>query len=154
MLLDYTAEWTYLVTVENGYFEVIVKNLYIMQKSLNRVWVFFKVFLWLFVQMWIVKILLVVFLARCGRVYPGPMWIILAADAEGFVPLNFKHQEELTIRSAKRKFPSKAVSRSNDLPLETQQSTNVEQWFCASEPFQCKPSQLHYGASCWKDNAS
>lgn len=63
----------------------------------------------------------------CGRIYVGPMWIILVADADGFVPLTFKHQEELTIRSAKRKFPFKPVGRSNDLPLETQHSTNIEQ---------------------------
>ncbi|XP_053470081.1 WD repeat and coiled-coil-containing protein [Ictalurus furcatus] len=56
----------------------------------------------------------------------GPMWIILVADADGFVPLTFKHQEELTIRSAKRKLPFKLVSGSNDLPLQNHQSTNVE----------------------------
>ncbi|KAF4070780.1 hypothetical protein AMELA_G00277450 [Ameiurus melas] len=57
----------------------------------------------------------------------GPTWIILVADADGFVPLTFKHQEELTIRSAKRKLPFKLISGSNDLPLQNQQSTNVEQ---------------------------
>lgn len=62
----------------------------------------------------------------CGCIYPGPMWIVLVADADGFVPLTFKHQEELTIRSAKRKLPFKLVSGSNDLPLQNQQSTNVE----------------------------
>ncbi|XP_026800169.3 WD repeat and coiled-coil-containing protein [Pangasianodon hypophthalmus] len=51
----------------------------------------------------------------------GPMWIILVADADGFVPLTFKHQEELTIRSAKRKLPFKSANGSNDLPLENQQ---------------------------------
>ncbi|MCI4389445.1 hypothetical protein PGIGA_G00098200 [Pangasianodon gigas] len=51
----------------------------------------------------------------------GPMWIILVADADGFVPLTFKHQEELTIRSAKRKLPFKSANGSIDLPLENQQ---------------------------------
>ncbi|XP_060722493.1 WD repeat and coiled-coil-containing protein isoform X1 [Tachysurus vachellii] len=57
----------------------------------------------------------------------GPLWIVLVADADGFVPLTFKHQEELTIRSAKRKFSFKSASTSgsNDQPLE--KSANIEQ---------------------------
>ncbi|KAJ8009532.1 hypothetical protein DPEC_G00089850 [Dallia pectoralis] len=37
----------------------------------------------------------------------GPLWIVLVADAEGFVPLTFKHKEELTLRNCKRKSPIK-----------------------------------------------
>nr|XP_057912308.1 WD repeat and coiled-coil-containing protein [Doryrhamphus excisus] len=33
----------------------------------------------------------------------GPLWIVLVADADGFVPLTFKPKEELTIRNGKRK---------------------------------------------------
>ncbi|XP_028460996.1 WD repeat and coiled-coil-containing protein [Perca flavescens] len=33
----------------------------------------------------------------------GPLWIVLVADADGFVPLTFKTQEELTVRNGKRK---------------------------------------------------
>ncbi|XP_053345462.1 WD repeat and coiled-coil-containing protein [Clarias gariepinus] len=57
----------------------------------------------------------------------GLMWITLVADADGFVPLTFKHQEELMIRSAKRKFPFKPFGTSNSLPLENQHLTNIEQ---------------------------
>ncbi|KAJ8378808.1 hypothetical protein AAFF_G00236250 [Aldrovandia affinis] len=35
----------------------------------------------------------------------GPQWIVLVADAEGFVPLTFKPREELTVRSGKRNSP-------------------------------------------------
>lgn len=34
---------------------------------------------------------------------PGPLWIVLVADADGFVPLSFKPKEELTVRNGKRK---------------------------------------------------
>ncbi|XP_041952183.1 WD repeat and coiled-coil-containing protein [Alosa sapidissima] len=37
----------------------------------------------------------------------GPLWIVLVADAEGFVPLTFKPGEHLTIRNGKRNFPLK-----------------------------------------------
>ncbi|XP_034017921.1 WD repeat and coiled-coil-containing protein [Thalassophryne amazonica] len=33
----------------------------------------------------------------------GPLWIVLVADADGFVPLTFKPKEELTVRNGKRK---------------------------------------------------
>ncbi|XP_031143888.1 WD repeat and coiled-coil-containing protein isoform X1 [Sander lucioperca] len=33
----------------------------------------------------------------------GPLWIVLVADADGFVPLTFKSQAELTVRNGKRK---------------------------------------------------
>ncbi|XP_077443169.1 WD repeat and coiled-coil-containing protein [Stigmatopora argus] len=33
----------------------------------------------------------------------GPLWIVLVADADGFVPLTFKSRDELTIRNGKRK---------------------------------------------------
>ncbi|KAG7316586.1 hypothetical protein KOW79_020127 [Hemibagrus wyckioides] len=55
----------------------------------------------------------------------GPLWIVLVADADGFVPLTFKHQEELTVRSAKRKCLFKSASGSNEQPLE--KSANIEQ---------------------------
>ncbi|KAI1897751.1 hypothetical protein AGOR_G00086500 [Albula goreensis] len=35
----------------------------------------------------------------------GQMWIVLVADAEGFVPLTFKHKDELTVRNGKQKLP-------------------------------------------------
>ncbi|XP_054474493.1 WD repeat and coiled-coil-containing protein isoform X2 [Anoplopoma fimbria] len=33
----------------------------------------------------------------------GPLWVVLVADADGFVPLTFKPKEELTVRNGKRK---------------------------------------------------
>ncbi|XP_069014688.1 WD repeat and coiled-coil-containing protein [Embiotoca jacksoni] len=33
----------------------------------------------------------------------GPLWIVLVADEDGFVPLTFKPKEELTVRNGKRK---------------------------------------------------
>ncbi|XP_077366744.1 WD repeat and coiled-coil-containing protein [Festucalex cinctus] len=33
----------------------------------------------------------------------GPLWIVLVADADGFVPLTFKPKDELTVRNGKRK---------------------------------------------------
>nr|XP_015803660.2 WD repeat and coiled-coil-containing protein [Nothobranchius furzeri] len=33
----------------------------------------------------------------------GPLWIVLVADADGFVPLTFKPKGELTVRNGKRK---------------------------------------------------
>ncbi|XP_061610682.1 WD repeat and coiled-coil-containing protein isoform X2 [Phyllopteryx taeniolatus] len=33
----------------------------------------------------------------------GPLWIVLVADADGFVPLMFKPKDELTVRNGKRK---------------------------------------------------
>ncbi|XP_049612357.1 WD repeat and coiled-coil-containing protein [Syngnathus scovelli] len=33
----------------------------------------------------------------------GPLWIVLVADSEGFVPLTFKPKDELTVRNGKRK---------------------------------------------------
>ncbi|XP_068198405.1 WD repeat and coiled-coil-containing protein [Antennarius striatus] len=33
----------------------------------------------------------------------GPLWIVLVADADGFVPLTFKSKEELTVRNGRRK---------------------------------------------------
>uniref|UniRef100_H3CWC6 WD repeat and coiled-coil-containing protein n=1 Tax=Tetraodon nigroviridis TaxID=99883 RepID=H3CWC6_TETNG len=35
----------------------------------------------------------------------GPLWIVLVADADGFVPLTFKPKEEFTVRNGKRKTP-------------------------------------------------
>ncbi|XP_034383938.1 WD repeat and coiled-coil-containing protein isoform X2 [Cyclopterus lumpus] len=33
----------------------------------------------------------------------GPLWVVLVADGDGFVPLTFKPKEELTVRNGKRK---------------------------------------------------
>lgn len=33
----------------------------------------------------------------------GPLWIVLVADPDGFVPLTFKSKDELTVRNGKRK---------------------------------------------------
>lgn len=33
----------------------------------------------------------------------GPLWIVLVADGDGFVPLTFKPKDELTVRNGKRK---------------------------------------------------
>ncbi|XP_036941669.1 WD repeat and coiled-coil-containing protein [Acanthopagrus latus] len=33
----------------------------------------------------------------------GPLWVVLVADPDGFVPLTFKPKEELTVRNGKRK---------------------------------------------------
>lgn len=38
-------------------------------------------------------------------IFPGPLWIVLVGDADGFVPLTFKPKEELTVRNGKRKTP-------------------------------------------------
>ncbi|KAA0708305.1 WD repeat and coiled-coil-containing protein [Triplophysa tibetana] len=56
----------------------------------------------------------------------GPMWLVLVADAEGFVPLMFKHKDELTIRSAKRKSPVRPPSGADELPSESPQSPSAE----------------------------
>lgn len=58
----------------------------------------------------------------------GPMWLVLVADADGFVPLMFKHKDELTIRSAKRKSPVRPPSGADELPNESPQSPNAEKW--------------------------
>lgn len=42
---------------------------------------------------------------RVFSILPGPLWIVLVADADGFVPLTFKPKEELTVRNGKRKSP-------------------------------------------------
>lgn len=56
----------------------------------------------------------------------GPMWLVLVADADGFVPLMFKHKDELTIRSAKRKSPVRPPSGADELPNESPQFSNAE----------------------------
>ncbi|XP_056437749.1 WD repeat and coiled-coil-containing protein [Gadus chalcogrammus] len=35
----------------------------------------------------------------------GPLWIVLVADANGFIPLTFKSRDEVTVRNALRKTP-------------------------------------------------
>ncbi|XP_030628798.1 WD repeat and coiled-coil-containing protein [Chanos chanos] len=56
----------------------------------------------------------------------GPMWIVLVADADGFVPLKFKSKEELTIRNAKRKSPFRPPDCSEDLPPDSPASPAAE----------------------------
>ncbi|KAM4528879.1 WD repeat and coiled-coil-containing protein [Fundulus diaphanus] len=47
----------------------------------------------------------------------GPLWIILVADADGFVPLTFKPKDELTVRNGKRKSALRALgSPENSCP--------------------------------------
>lgn len=60
------------------------------------------------------------------RLLSGPMWIILVADAEGFVPLTFKHKEELTVRSAVRKSLFKPFCSADDASPENLQYPNAE----------------------------
>ncbi|XP_063079102.1 WD repeat and coiled-coil-containing protein [Engraulis encrasicolus] len=50
----------------------------------------------------------------------GAIWIVLVADAEGFVPLTFKPGEHLTIRNGKRKFPLNAHEALTDCGPERQ----------------------------------
>ncbi|XP_051952243.1 WD repeat and coiled-coil-containing protein-like isoform X2 [Xyrauchen texanus] len=56
----------------------------------------------------------------------GPMWLVLVADADGFVPLIFNHKDELTIRNVKRKSPIRPPSGENDLPPQSPQSPNAD----------------------------
>ncbi|XP_028996192.1 WD repeat and coiled-coil-containing protein [Betta splendens] len=44
----------------------------------------------------------------------GPLWIVLVADEDGFVPLTFKPKEELTVRNGKRKVPLRAPGSPED----------------------------------------
>ncbi|KAL4630519.1 WD repeat-containing protein C2orf44-like [Arapaima gigas] len=37
----------------------------------------------------------------------GPLWVVLVADADGFVPLTFKPKEEVTVRNGKRKLSAR-----------------------------------------------
>ncbi|XP_010880470.2 WD repeat and coiled-coil-containing protein [Esox lucius] len=46
----------------------------------------------------------------------GPLWIVLVADAEGFVPLTFKPKEEFTVRNGKRKSPIKTPGSPESSP--------------------------------------
>ncbi|XP_026146092.1 WD repeat and coiled-coil-containing protein isoform X1 [Carassius auratus] len=56
----------------------------------------------------------------------GPMWIVLVADADGFVPLTFKHKDELTIRSARRKSPIRPPSCADVFLPESPVSPSAE----------------------------
>ncbi|XP_067274151.1 WD repeat and coiled-coil-containing protein [Pseudorasbora parva] len=56
----------------------------------------------------------------------GPMWIVLVADADGFVPLTFKHKDELTVRSARRKSPVRPPSGADVFPPESPLSPNAD----------------------------
>ncbi|KAK5880356.1 hypothetical protein CesoFtcFv8_023392 [Champsocephalus esox] len=60
----------------------------------------------------------------------GPLWIVLVADADGFVPLTFKPKEELTVRNGKRKStlrtpgsPDNSVP-SSPAPFQTSNTTS------------------------------
>ncbi|KAK2890358.1 WD repeat and coiled-coil-containing protein [Channa argus] len=59
----------------------------------------------------------------------GPLWIVLVADADGFVPLTFRPKEEITVRNGKRKTtlrtPGSPESScpSNPAPSQTEAST-------------------------------
>ncbi|XP_064847458.1 WD repeat and coiled-coil-containing protein-like [Oncorhynchus masou masou] len=46
----------------------------------------------------------------------GPLWIVLVADAEGFVPLTFKPKEELTVRNGKSKSPIRTPGSPDSCP--------------------------------------
>ncbi|XP_061563078.1 WD repeat and coiled-coil-containing protein [Cololabis saira] len=47
----------------------------------------------------------------------GPLWIVLVADVDGFVPLAFKPKDELTVRNGKRKSALRALgSPENSCP--------------------------------------
>ncbi|CAM4688088.1 hypothetical protein PO909_010205 [Leuciscus waleckii] len=56
----------------------------------------------------------------------GPMWIVLVADADGFVPLTFKHKDELTIRNARRKSPARPLNGTDEYLPDTPLSPNAE----------------------------
>ncbi|KAK7151145.1 hypothetical protein R3I93_012167 [Phoxinus phoxinus] len=56
----------------------------------------------------------------------GPMWIVLVADADGFVPLTFKHKDELTIRNARRKSPARPLNGTDEFFPESPLSPNAE----------------------------
>ncbi|CAN9507668.1 unnamed protein product [Ophioblennius macclurei] len=55
----------------------------------------------------------------------GPLWIVLVADADGFVPLTFKPKEELTVRNGKRKTTLRAPgSPENSCPASPSPGLN------------------------------
>ncbi|CAJ1077456.1 WD repeat and coiled-coil-containing protein [Xyrichtys novacula] len=54
----------------------------------------------------------------------GPLWIVLVADADGFVPLTFKPKEELTVRNGKRK--TNIRSPESSCPPSPAPNTSVE----------------------------
>ncbi|KAI1895904.1 hypothetical protein AGOR_G00111560 [Albula goreensis] len=57
----------------------------------------------------------------------GPLWVVLVEDAEGFVPLSFKADSEITVRNGRRKalegFPREAEASSPAQP-DSQSSEN------------------------------
>ncbi|XP_013875527.1 WD repeat and coiled-coil-containing protein isoform X1 [Austrofundulus limnaeus] len=56
----------------------------------------------------------------------GPLWIVLVADAEGFVPLVFKPKEELVVRNGKRKSTLRAPgSPDNSCPSSPTTATEA-----------------------------
>ncbi|XP_058468799.1 WD repeat and coiled-coil-containing protein [Solea solea] len=57
----------------------------------------------------------------------GPLWIVLVADADGFVPLTFKPKEELTVRNGKRKTMLRTPgSPENSCPSSPSPNTTTE----------------------------
>ncbi|KAG7460732.1 hypothetical protein MATL_G00201910 [Megalops atlanticus] len=56
----------------------------------------------------------------------GSMWIVLVADAEGFVPLTFKPKEELTVQNGKRKLPANSTYGEEESRVESPPVLNSE----------------------------
>ncbi|XP_037837334.1 WD repeat and coiled-coil-containing protein [Kryptolebias marmoratus] len=57
----------------------------------------------------------------------GPLWIVLVADADGFVPLTFKPKEELVVRNGKRKTTLRTLgSPENSCPSSPAPATATE----------------------------
>ncbi|XP_029588873.1 WD repeat and coiled-coil-containing protein [Salmo trutta] len=62
------------------------------------------------------KVLQELFNLTVVEIMYGPLWIVLVADAEGFVPLTFKPKEELTVRNGKRKSPIRSTGSPDTCP--------------------------------------
>ncbi|KAM6954397.1 WD repeat and coiled-coil-containing protein [Aplochiton taeniatus] len=58
------------------------------------------------------RALLELFNLTVAEMMYGPLWLVLVADADGFVPLTFKSKEELTVRNGKRKSPFRTAAGS------------------------------------------
>ncbi|XP_028295585.1 WD repeat and coiled-coil-containing protein [Gouania willdenowi] len=64
----------------------------------------------------------------------GPLWIVLVADGDGFVPLTFKPKEELTVRNGKRKTTLRTPgSPENSCPSSPSPNPNLNPTTDASE---------------------
>lgn len=62
------------------------------------------------------KVLQELFNLTVVEIMYGPLWIVLVADAEGFVPLTFKPKDELTVRNGKRKSPIRSTGSPDTCP--------------------------------------